>query len=474
MIRFDARVRHVPGCLEPRPCGTSTCTCPKASWCSWSVRPVRARRPCCARSTAWCRTSRAARSPARSPWTAAPPAPTRPASWPTSSGTWGRTRCPASSPTPSRTSWPTGWRAWACHRRRCAAGSRRPSTCSASPSCADRPLLTLSAGQQQRVAIGSVLTSAPRVLVLDEPTSALDPPAAEEVLAALTRLVHDLGLTVLLAEHRLERVVQYADRVVHVTGDGRAIAGLPARSCSTSPVAPPVVELGRLAGWSPLPLSVRDARRASAAVTSRLQPLTPRPVEPDRGRAGRGADRHGRTSRGPLRRCRGPRVISTSTVRPGEVVALMGRNGAGKSTLLASLVGLRRPDGGQVTVAGSAPHARRPVDAVRTVGLVPHDPGDLLYCESVDAECAETDRTLLLARWYRAGAARPDRTRDGRAAPPARPVRGAAPRSGPGCRARLVAVRCSCWTSRPAGWTTPPSTASSRCCTSWRPPVWPW
>ena len=59
-----------------------------------------------------------------------------------------------------------------------------------------------------------------RVLVLDEPTSALDPTAAEEVLAAVTRLVHDLGVTVVMAEHRLERVVQYADRVVHLAGDG--------------------------------------------------------------------------------------------------------------------------------------------------------------------------------------------------------------------------------------------------------------
>src|SRR3954467_12086167 len=73
----------------------------------------------------------------------------------------------------------------------------------------DRPLLSLSAGQQQRVGIGAVLTVHPKVLVLDEPTSALDPAAAEDVLAALTRMVHDLGLTVVLAEHRLERVVQY-------------------------------------------------------------------------------------------------------------------------------------------------------------------------------------------------------------------------------------------------------------------------
>ena len=77
-----------------------------------------------------------------------------------------------------------------------------------------RDLRTLSGGEQQRVAIGSVLTMHPRVLVLDEPTSALDPTAAEDVLATLTRLVHDLGVSVLLAEHRLERVVPFADRIV--------------------------------------------------------------------------------------------------------------------------------------------------------------------------------------------------------------------------------------------------------------------
>ena len=114
-----------------------------------------------------------------------------------------------------------------------------------------RPLATLSAGEQQRVAIGAALTTNPQVLVLDEPTSALDPPAAEEVLAALTRLVHDLGLTVLVAEHRLERVVQYADRIVHVPGHGAAVeVGAPADVMARTPVAPPVVELGRWAGWS--------------------------------------------------------------------------------------------------------------------------------------------------------------------------------------------------------------------------------
>ena len=120
-----------------------------------------------------------------------------------------------------------------------------------------RTLATLSGGQKQRVAIGAALTAHPRVLVLDEPTSALDPQGAEDVLAALQRLVHDLGLTVLVAEHRLERVVQYADRVIELTGDGSVRDGAPSDVMASCPIAPPVVELARLAGWSPVPLSVR-------------------------------------------------------------------------------------------------------------------------------------------------------------------------------------------------------------------------
>ncbi|MET9856494.1 ATP-binding cassette domain-containing protein, partial [Streptomyces sp. NPDC006450] len=141
----------------------------------------------------------------------------------------------------------------------------------------DRPIATLSGGQQQRVAIGSVLTPHPRVLVLDEPTSALDPAAAEEVLAVLQRLVHDLGTTVLMAEHRLERVVQYADRVLLLPSPGAPpVLGTPSEIMAVSPVHPPVVALGRLAAWSPLPLSVRDARRRAAPLLTRLA-TTPAP-----------------------------------------------------------------------------------------------------------------------------------------------------------------------------------------------------
>ncbi|MFF0478570.1 ABC transporter ATP-binding protein [Streptomyces sp. NPDC004284] len=309
----------------------------------------------------------------------------------------------------------------------------------------DRPIATLSGGQRQRVAIGSVLTPHPKVLVLDEPTSALDPSAAEDVLAVLQRLVHDLGTTVLLAEHRLERVVQYADQVLLLP---EAVMGPPAEIMSISPVHPPVVALGRLASWDPLPLTVRDARRRAAPLKQRLEGRVPagllphparNPAPPafEARRSGGSAPVSGSEDapapRGPgrspgfgkgrgggilpflRRRTRPAAPDPTPTplvlveglgvrrgrvealrrvdlrVAPGETVALMGRNGAGKSTLLSTLVGMIEPTGGTVRVAGRAPHSTAPRELIRQVGLVPQEPRDLLYAETVGAECAAAD-----------------------------------------------------------------------------------
>ncbi|WP_030243622.1 ABC transporter ATP-binding protein [Streptomyces sp. NRRL S-350] len=250
----------------------------------------------------------------------------------------------------------------------------------------DRALGSLSGGQQQRVAIGSVLTVHPRVLVLDEPTSALDPGAAEEVLAVLQRLVHDLGTTVLMAEHRLERVVQYADRVLLLAPGEPPVLGEPAAVMAHSPVHPPVVALGRLAGWRPLPLSVRDARRKAAPLRERLDGRTPPSAGAPTGSPLAASDRLA-VRRGPVHALRGVDL----PLHPGEITALMGRNGAGKSTLLGSLVGLHAPASGSVRVGGRTPHRTRPAELIREVGLVPQDPRDLLYGESVAAECTAAD-----------------------------------------------------------------------------------
>ncbi|MEO9238794.1 MAG: ATP-binding cassette domain-containing protein [Jatrophihabitantaceae bacterium] len=257
-----------------------------------------------------------------------------------------------------------------------------------------RALHELSGGQQQRVAIGSVLTAHPQVLVLDEPTSALDPTAAEEVLAAITRLVHDLGVTVLLAEHRLERVVQYADRVLQVHADGTVSDSPPARAFEQSRVAPPVIELGRLAGWSPLPLSVRDARRAAGPLRQQLAELP----YPDEAKP---------TAQPVLLAARKVLVRYGSVIavrevdldlRAGELTALMGRNGSGKSSLLWALQGSGPRQGGTVQVTdllggpAADPHQLSAAGARRLVGLVPQTPTDLLYLDTVGAELAQADR----------------------------------------------------------------------------------
>jgi energy-coupling factor transport system ATP-binding protein len=246
-----------------------------------------------------------------------------------------------------------------------------------------RDLRTLSGGEQQRVAIGSVLTMHPRLLVLDEPTSALDPTAAEEVLATLTRLVHDLGVSVLMAEHRLERVLPFADRMVLLTGDGGVRSGTPVDLLASSPVVPPIVELGRRLGWSPLPITVRDARRLARDTEVGSPPPTP---------ACAGGE--------PVLRADAVTVLIGGTValremsvelRRGTVTALMGRNGSGKSTLLWTLQGTRARRAGVVEVDGVDPGTASGAVRRELVGLVPQTAADLLYLESVADECAAAD-----------------------------------------------------------------------------------
>ena len=245
----------------------------------------------------------------------------------------------------------------------------------------DRPLATLSGGQQQRVAVGAALTAHPRILVLDEPTSALDPGAAEDVLAAVQRLVHDLGMTVVIAEHRLERVAQYADRALLLP---QGVIGDVGEVLANAPVAPPVVRLAQVAGWSPVPVSVRDARRLAAPLRARLaEPGTEQlnsgePVLKAKGLVVRYGD------------VQAVRGVSLD-VAPGERVALMGRNGSGKSSLLWAMQGSGRRTSGTVDVGGSDPKTLKVAERRRTVALVPQQPADLLYLETVAQECAQAD-----------------------------------------------------------------------------------
>ncbi len=253
----------------------------------------------------------------------------------------------------------------------------------------NRNLYTLSGGEQQRVAIASALVMNPKVLVLDEPTSALDPVAAEEVLAIVSKLVHDLGLTVIMAEHKLERVIHFVDRIVMVNGDGHVEIGTPQEIMRKSQINPPIVKAAKKLNLKNIPLSVRELKRVSSGWQL------------------------------PLAKKQNPKasVISSPTnsylisvdqvsidfdgknilksidfaISTGEIIALMGRNGAGKSTLLKLISGQLSPSSGRLVVDDENPAKLIGKELVRLIGFVPQEPSDLFYGSTVKQECEMAD-----------------------------------------------------------------------------------
>ena len=253
----------------------------------------------------------------------------------------------------------------------------------------DRRLQTLSGGERQRVALASALASRPRILALDEPTSQLDPWAAESVIDALRRLVDDLGLTIVLAEQRLERVLGLCSRVTLLGPNGRLERdGSPEAIAPELPWPPPLVRLSLALGWRPVPLTVRQAREqarrhgpvllAGDPAPSARRPDGPPAVELERiwVRAGQGWALED---------------VSLA-IYPGTVTVLMGRNGAGKTTLLRQINGLQKPDRGRVVVLGRDAARLSRIELARMVGYVPQHPASILFSESVREELLVTVR----------------------------------------------------------------------------------
>ncbi len=250
-----------------------------------------------------------------------------------------------------------------------------------------RLLVTLSGGERQRVAIATALVLQPEVLILDEPTSQLDPQGAEEVLLALLRLREALNLTIVLAEHRLERVLAFADRLLHME-NGRILLDAPTRQAAVQlPHAPPVVQLARDLNWEPLPLTVEEAQPFVSDITmsdaqENALSGTQNVYKMDAALAIEGV-----TFR------YGPKNVLQNvsfTVGAGEAVALVGRNGAGKTTLLQCVVGLLQPEMGQVWVNGRSTQGREVADICREAAYLPQNPDDLLFADSVAEELAIT------------------------------------------------------------------------------------
>ncbi|MCQ5362165.1 MAG: energy-coupling factor ABC transporter ATP-binding protein [Candidatus Methanomethylicia archaeon] len=108
----------------------------------------------------------------------------------------------------------------------------------------NRSVEELSSGQQQKVAIGSVLVMRPEILVLDEPTSELDPRSARDLIDLIARLNRELGMTIVIVEHRLNFILEKADRLVIVNRGRVAVDDSPQEALRSR-------EVGRLGASLP-------------------------------------------------------------------------------------------------------------------------------------------------------------------------------------------------------------------------------
>ena len=240
----------------------------------------------------------------------------------------------------------------------------------------DRSTHELSGGELQRVALAAALAGRPRLLLLDEPTSQLDPVAGDELLGVLRRLNEEWGTAILLAEHRLERCLPAADRIVELRG-GRLVADEAPRGWLARTRATPAARLFELAGIAGTPLSVKEARRSApiAALAAEPPAVTERPRS--RRRERRAAALAVEDVWLELRE--GPAVLQGVTLhaQDGERIALMGRNGAGKSTLLKAIGGVLAPTRGKVRTDGAA--------------LLTQHPGDHLLHDTIGAHLPDSE-----------------------------------------------------------------------------------
>jgi len=264
-----------------------------------------------------------------------------------------------------------------------------------------RDVAELSGGQKQLLNLASVMAMQPEALLLDEPTAQLDPIAAADFLGTVRKLNQDLGVTVLLSEHRLENVFPMADRAV-VMDDGKILAegepdevgeALRERNAEMFAAMPAPMRI-----WSavegakaPCPLTVRDGRRwlsvYLAETVLRQTAVTEEPAKEN-------TEENALELREVWFRYEkeGPDVLRGAdlAVPKGALFAVLGGNGAGKSTLLKIACGVCRPYRGKALLFGKRTEQYKEEERFSGLAaMLPQDPRCLFVKKTVREDLEE-------------------------------------------------------------------------------------
>jgi len=245
---------------------------------------------------------------------------------------------------------------------------------------------TLSGGEKQRTAIAGSLAMQPRILILDEPTSDLDPRGTREVLETIKQLNHDLAMTIILIEHKIDEVIGLADRTI-IMDNGRII--LDGKTCdvftqnidqleSIGINPPQVVSLSRI-------LNVKPSRKA---ILSRLDTMKGSFNQISETRSHEDYPPHVVFENVKFNYEDGTEALNgvNLTMGKGEFIALIGPNGSGKTTLLSCLIGLIRPTSGRILIDGQDIRKRGVSDLAQEVGYLFQNPDLQLFADTVSGE----------------------------------------------------------------------------------------